>query len=175
MSTAITQAAAAIGQINFVEIATNIQKHRADIDEFEAAIGRAFARQAEINEELQGHKNLDVTALADALMDGDVLAAVRPDVEALHDERASLQHGVGELRRRIANSRMQADDAKNGAKRSAGLKLDDVAAELESEAVALASRMAQIYAVSSALGRAAPSAPMQSLTRKLEPVLVDRI
>jgi hypothetical protein len=177
VSAAIANAAKAIASLDPAPFNAKLDKSRADIETFQAAIDKATSRQAEIQRTISDMRNEGLLAdkmghtVADALLAGDFDVARRPDTQDLDDELMLLTEGVKELRRRIDGERQAISSTQSSMKAAVGAECIALADELEATAVDLAGQITSIYAATAALASVAPSNVMGNLRRKLAPAV----
>jgi hypothetical protein len=173
MSAAIQAAAKAIAALDASPFNDRIDKSRAEIVKLEDAINVAFARQSEIQEIIRGVREQDLmksnvaNEVADALMDGDLQAATRPDTTLLDDELELLKQGVRELRNRIDVERQTISAQQQMLKREIGTAFGGLAEEFEATAKQASAMLIDLYAASTVLTAIGQRADMGVLERKL--------
>ena len=171
MNGVIDKAARALREFDSSQAEANIETALATISECENAKLRAGQRIAAITEEMASHSNIGGVDVADRLVAQVQVTLARPDVDALRDEQDLLRQGMVELNRRISTAQNDIRRERDNVKKATGPLLDTFGDDLENEAVNLATRLAEIYAVADTMRRAVNSNSLSNLQRKLEPVI----
>lgn len=168
----VAKAFAAVDLSDLNERFATIEKGREDT---EAAIRRAEERCTEIALRIRDGSGPDGSAVADALVQGDVGLAARAagDIAEMEAEKAKLREGIIELRRRVNSSFDAQEIAKREALSRIGPLADPLVDELRSEAEQAAQVLLRAWTSATAISRSAASGKAERLAESLRGAIVE--